>query len=359
MNILFCNEGFIVDGVASYNLYLSAALRQAGYNVAVIGRWAGFKGFQKRHKDSGVKVIQDLSIAAESTRLVKQAVTFKPDILITDSRRSYPLAKRIRQKTGAKVITVFHDPPQLDRTGNRSIRNLIGDSNAWITSEKPIFDELKKIQTDVPMYWIQRPITGMVQSSPLPPRDPFHVLCLGRLSRWKSPGIRIIIEKALQLKQVIPSLLITVIGGGHRRFKISADAIKANSKAGQRFVRIVGTQTNPQSWITQATVVCACATSAIEAILCQRPVIAFSGFWMGLVTPENLENGVRSHFGERSGEFYTRENPDVVINSIRDLYLTWKQDKMAEQTKMLRQKLAPAFDSLSIAATFTRLFSQL
>ena len=199
MNIVFCNEGFMIDGVASYNLYLSAALQQAGHRVAVLGRWMGRKGFQRRHRDLGVRVIQIPSLTADNSWLVKQAKKHDPDIIITDARRSFPLSQRIRRATGAKVVTVFHDPPQYDKTGDRGIPHLLKGSDAWVTSEKKIYAELQKIGNDIPMHWIQRPLTGVIRPTPIPPRDPFKVLCLARLSRWKSPGLRVIVERAVEL----------------------------------------------------------------------------------------------------------------------------------------------------------------
>lgn len=352
MNILFCGEGFIIDGVASYNLYLSAALRQAGHQVAIVGRWAGFNGFQERHRQAGVKVIQCASLTVDNAWLVKQALAFKPDVIVSDSRRSFPLTLRIYEATGAKVVTVFHDPPQLEREGERSIEIIIANSHAWVTSEKPIYHELKKLNVDLPVHWIQRPITAMCRPTPLPPRDPFHVVCLGRLSGWKSPGLRAIVEKAAELKQAIPSLRITVVGGGRRQVNFWIDAMKANIQMQERFVRILGTKSNPQPFLEQATVVCAGATAAIEAILSERPVVALSGFWMGEVTPENLEQGVSTHFAERAGEFYMRDNPRVVIDALINLYRRWDNGKMAEQASRLRRKLAHDFDSQSIAKTF-------
>ena len=357
MNILFCSEGFIIDGVASYNLYLSAALQQAGHQVAIVGRWAGFKGFQERHRQAGVKVIQCASITIDNTWFVKQALAFKPDVIITDSRRSFPLAQRVTEATGAKVVTVFHDPPQLGRKGERSIENIIASSHVWVTSEKPIYHELKKINVDLPVHWIQRPITAMCRPTPLLPQDRFHIVCLGRLSRWKSPGLRAIVEKAADLKQVIPSLMITVVGGGRRQISFWIDAMKANIRMKERFVRIVGTKANPQPYLEQATVVCAGATAAIEAILSERPVVALSGFWMGEVTPANLEQGVATHFAERAGEFHMRDNPYVVIDELIDLYRRWDDGKMAEQTNKLRRQLSQDFDSELIAESFERILA--
>ncbi|MEE8399339.1 MAG: glycosyltransferase [Desulfobacterales bacterium] len=358
MNILFCSEGFIVDGVASYNLYLAAALSRAGHTVAIVGRWAGFNGFQVRHRTSGVSVIQRLSTTVDSARLVKAAIQFKPDVLITDARRSFPLARRIQTQTGAKVVTIFHDPPQFERKGNRSIDTIIAGSDVWITAEKSIHEALTAIDTDLSTHWIQRPLTGMIQPKPLPPEDPFNVLCLGRLSRWKSPGLRTIVDRALDLKQAIPSLTITIVGGGRRQLNFRLSAAKANLRAGERFVRIVGTQTNPQPWIQQANVVCAGATAAVEAILSERPVLAFSGFWLGRVTPENLDRGVATHFGERKGDFYVRDDPGVVITGLIDLYRQWDQEEMADRVIALRKQLSPAFDSIAVADAFQAIFDK-
>lgn len=359
MNILFCGEGFVIDGVASYNLYLSAALRQAGHQVAIVGRWAGFNGFQERHRQAGVKVIQRASLTIDNAWFVKQALALAPDVIITDARRSFPLARRIHEATGVKVVTVFHDPPQLERGGERSIESIMANSHVWVTSEKQIYQELKKINVDLPVHWIQRPITAMCRPTPLPPRDPFHVVCLGRLSGWKAPGLRAIVEKAADLKQAIPSLMITVVGGGRRQVNFLVDAVKANIRMQERFVRIMGTKANPQPFLEQATVVCAGATAAIEAILSERPVVALSGFWLGEVTPENLEQGVATHFAERAGEFYMRDNPYVVIDALINLYRRWDNGKMAEQANRLRRQLAHDFDSQSIAKSFERMLASI
>lgn len=359
MRILFCNEAFIIDGVASYNLYLSSALQQAGHDVAVVGRWGGLRGFQRRHRHSDVTVLQRPVIKADSPLLIKQAVGFNPDILFTDSRRSFPLAQRIRKQTDAKIITVFHDPPQHERTGIRSISSLLSGSDIWIAPEKPIYEQLLPIAEDLPVRFIQRPITGMVTPTPLPPKDPFHVLCLGRLSRWKSPGLKAIVEYANKLKSEIPTLQITVVGGGRRRLNFWLLAQKANARAGKRFVTIAGTQTDPQPWIKNATVVCAGATAAIEAILSGRPALAFSGYWMGLVTPKNLKEGIDTHFGERTGSFHVKEDPKVVVRGLIDLYRQWDHSEMSQLTGQLQQQLSPDFDSRVIAETFHAVFNTL
>lgn len=359
MNILFCSEGFIVDGVASYNLYLSSALSRAGHSVAIVGRWAGRRGFQKRHKEAGVKVIQCLSATVDNAWLVDRALAFRPDVIITDSRRSFPLALRIGERTEARVVTIFHDPPQYDREGERGLESLTQRSDAWVTAEKPIHEELLRVGPGLPVLCIQRPITGVVCPKALPPRDPFRLLCLGRLSRWKSPGLRAIAQRAGELKRAIPSLQIDFVGGGRRRIGFWACAVKANLRARECFVRVAGSRPDPRPWMARATVVCAGATSAIEAILSNRPVLAFSGFWLGLVTPQNLMDGVSTHFGERRGELYVRDDPDVVIRGLVSLYNQWNHENMSGHVDELRRALWPDFDSEAVAEAFRSLFSQL
>ena len=211
----------------------------------------------------------------------------------------------------------------------------------------------------MPIYWISRPITKMIHPTSLPLSKPFKILCLGRLSKWKSPGFRILVDKAVELRAAIPSLEIVFVGGGGHFLHFWMAAKRANARAGKIFVRVVGTQTDPQPWIKQATAVCAGATSAVEAILGNRPVLAFSGFWIGLITEQNLTYGISSHFGERYGDFYVKDNPEVVYEGLIDLYSQWKDDRIVATLDKLRQKLAPDFDSVAVANEFQSLFEKL
>lgn len=368
MNILFCCEGFIVDGVTSYNLYMSSALQSIGHNVAVVGRWGGFKGFQKRHMEHGVTVLQDYSLTVSNSRLIQKGVDFNPDIIVTDSRRAFPFSQKLRELTDAKVVTIFHDPPQPARKGKRGIRSLIHGSDLWLTSEKPILETLNTIETDLPRHFLQRPITNMVTPTPLDPDSFFSVLCLGRLSRWKSPGIRYLVNNCHILRKEMPLLKLYVVGGGRRIVSFKLAAARTNRKIGENVVHILGTKIDPNPCFEKATVVCAGATSAIEAILSNRPVIAFSGVWMGPVTENNLEYGAQTHFGERDGDVYTAMNPKLIYlndqpqilsESLIEMYKNWNHTQMCERAKTLKERLFSRFDSKEIGKDFTQLVSTL
>ncbi len=359
MKILFCNEGFILDGVASYNLYLSALLKRLGHDVAIIGRWAGPGGFQRRHRERGVRVIQYPSITVSNVLLLYAARKFRPDVLITDSRRSFPLSQKIRKFTNSKVITVFHDPYSSKHKKGRDIPSLLQGSDAWVTPEEPIYEELLPNSQNLPCFFIPRPLTEMITPTACPPRDPFRVLLLGRLSGWKSPGFKAIIENSLELKKKIPSLEIHVVGGGRRRIKFWLAARKLNAAQKEKFIHIVGPQIDPGPWIQRATAVCAGATSAVEALLSNRPTIAFSGFWAGNITKENLQSGISSHFGERQGALRIKDHPEVVLNGIAHFYQHWNQNHIEEDLAHIGKEIRRIFDSASIAEKFSNIFRSL
>ncbi len=103
-----------------------------------------------------------------------------------------------------------------------------------------------------------------------------------------------------------------------------------NLAAGERFIRVVGTRTDPNPWFEEAALVCAGSTSAVEAALAFRPVVVFTGFWIGLLTPERLDAAFASYFGERSGTISVRQHPELLSEEIRHVYKTWDQEKMKE-----------------------------
>jgi glycosyltransferase involved in cell wall biosynthesis len=359
LKILFCCEGFLVDGVASFNLYLSSALAEAGHEVAIAGRWAGFNSFKERHKKKGVTVFQDLALTPVSPRLVRQAAGFKPDVIITDSRRAFPLALEIKKRTGGKLVTVFHDPARDDRRKNRGLEIIRAQSDAWITSEEPIFEQLNGLAPPFPVSLIRRPISAMVEPSPLPPRDPFRVFCLGRLSGYKSPGFRALLDRASLLKKRIPSLEVAFAGGGDRLPLYRIEAMKQNALAGSRFVRVLGTVTDPNPLFRWSTVVCAGATSAAEGVLSNRPTFAFSAFWLGLVTEANSGDAIACHFGERYGSFRLKDRPESVLEALESLYGNWADGGVEEIVKQARETLEREFSSSLTASQFETLFRSL
>ena len=193
MRILFCSDALVIDGVTSYILNVGSALVQAGHEVAVLGRWAG-KGFQRRYREDGMGVFTCPSPTVANLWFDLKARAFSPDVIMSDARRSFPLAVRLKRITGARSVTYFLDPlEKTDRPG-RDLASLIEGSDAWVYAEETIHQSLLQAAPDFPIFFLPRPLDTGIESSKLPPRTPFHILCFGRLSRYKTPGMLHILE---------------------------------------------------------------------------------------------------------------------------------------------------------------------
>ena len=357
MNVLFCSDAMIVDGVTSFVFHLATALKEGGHRVAVLGRWAG-KGFQSRLRGRGVEVISMPSPTVGNFWFDCRAGKFSPDVIVTDSRRSFPLAVRLKAVTGARIFTFFLDHlEKTDRRG-RDVGSLVRHSDAWLSAEPPILEKLGEIPTPFPKFLFRRPLTGLIRASPAPPRDPFRVLCFGRLSGYKSAGPLALLQGAPDLKKEIPSLEITFVGGG-RAWKFRLLAERINLEARERFIHIAGTRTDPQPWFDRSTLVCAGSTSAVEAALANRPVLAFSGFWIGHLTPEVMDIALENYFGERGGLHYIRESPGLIPEGVLKIHRNWDDLRIEESTARVRTALEPRFMRDEAASEFSRIFNSL
>lgn len=354
MRVLFCSDAMIVDGVTSFVFHLATALKESGHDVAVLGRWAG-RGFQSRLKEHGVAVIQCVSPTVGNFWFDKKAAEFRPDVLVTDSRRSFPLATRLKKVTGAKVFTFFLDRLEKTNRKGRDIGSLIKYSDVWLSAEKPLLSELAKIPTPFPKVYLQRPLKGLFVPTEIRPRDPFRLLCFGRISKFKSVTSMSLLNNALYMKKHIPSLEMVFLGGGWRTVKFRFLATQINYKAGVNFVKIAGTQTDPSFWLEWATIVCAGSTSAVEAILTNRPVIASTGYYLGLLTPGRLDDALATYFAERGGTLLS-DNPDTIIDEVIRTYQRWDDETMKKDTARVRETIEPFYERETAAQEFKQVF---
>ncbi len=358
MKVLFCSDALVVDGVTSFILHLSTALKEGGIDVAVMGRWAG-KGVQSRLRESGVKVFQCLSPTTGNFWFDRKAVGFAPDVIVTDSRRSFPLASRIKEITGAKIFTFFLDKVEKTDRKGRDIPSLIRYSDVWLSMEKPLLEELQKIPTPFGKFHFPRPLKGFIVPSPLPAINPFRVLCYGRLGKFKSVTAFSLLEAAGELKRQIPTLEVAFVGGGWRRFLCGRMAAKLNKEAGAPFIKVAGNQIDPQPWFEWATLVLTGSTSAIEAALAHRPVVASAGHWLGLLTTAKVDEAFSTYFAERAGTNLVRENPGVVSQEILDVYEQWNQSELEKSTLSLRSLVETRFERKGAAEEFERIYEKI
>lgn len=210
MKILFCSDALVVDGVTSFVMQMALTLKRSGLEVAVLGRWAG-KGFQSRLKEKGIPVFQTISPTVGNFWFDRKAAEFAPDIIVTDSNRSFPLAVRLKKVTGAMIFTFFLDPPaETAYKKGRSIPEIIKGSDAWFSTETPILKILRTLDGSIPKFLLRRPLLGLIKPTPLQTgKDPFRVLCISRLSGFKSDGPFALLKDSLMLKKAsqVPELL--------------------------------------------------------------------------------------------------------------------------------------------------------
>lgn len=358
--VLFCSDALLIDGVTSYILHVGTALKRAGYDVAVLGRWAG-TGFQSRFREEGIKVIQCPSPTVGNLWFDRKAREFDPDVIMTDSRRSFPLATRLKKLLDKPVVTYFLDHlEKTDRPG-RDLASLVRWSDLWAGAEEPILDTLRSASKDVKVCKLPRPLDTAVKPTPLPPKDPFSIVCFGRLSGYKTPGMMYLLDHIDELVEAIPSAKVTVVGGGGwRLMKFRVMAARINRRLDRSCVEVVGTQPDPRPWIERANLVCAASTSAAEAILSNRHTICFSTQWMGYATIDNIGEMLRLYFAERGGTANFRENPEALKSIIPEIIQVYKNyEKLSAETPILAKKLGTYFTQRETVADFNCIVNKL
>lgn len=354
MRILFCSDALTIDGINSYILNTGAALKQAGHTIAVLGRWAGVKGFQKRYRHEGFTVITCPSASVGNSYFDFRAKRFRPDVIMTDHRRTFPLAVRIKHLTGAPIITYFLDPLWKTDKKGRDIPSLMKYSDAFTAFEPGILQSLHELTEGVPIVEMPRPLDVFFAPTELPARDPFNILCFGRLSRYKTPGIFHMLDNINLIQKHIPDFRINILGGGGwRLWKFKLTAHRLNKQLGRKCVNIIGTQLDPRRYIEAANVVFASATSAMESAYSFRPVIAMCSGYFGRVTPENLTDGIGCYFSERGA-------PEDFSGLLDDLFSVYDSYGSSESVRDLREisvRLGREFAADETVRVFTQIMS--
>ena len=353
MRILFCSDALTIDGVTSYILNVGAALRRAGHTVGVLGRWSG-KGFQARYRQEGFTVITCPSLGVGNMYFDLRAKLFRPDVIMTDPRRSFPLAARIKRVTGAPVITYFLDPVEKTDRPGRDIPSLVKFSDAWTAFEPGILGQLHELGESIPIVKMTRPLDVFFAPSELPTRENFSILCFGRLSRYKTPGIFHMLDNIELIQEHIPGFTITILGGGGwRLWEFRLLARKLNSKLGRKCVKIAGAQDTPRPFIERANVVFASATSAMEAAYSLRPVVAMCSGYLGTVTPSNLDEAVRSYFSER----YAEHDFSGLTADLFRIYDRYNDEGFRNDLKEISQRLGNEFAESETVRSFNEITS--
>ena len=350
MKILFCSDALTIDGVTSYILNVGAALKRSGHDVGVLGRWAG-RGFQGRYRREGFTVITCPSASVGNAYFDFRAKKFQPDVIMTDPRRSFPLATRIKKITGAPVVTYFLDPVEKTDRPGRDIASLVKYSDLWTAFEADILRQLNELGAKIPIGKMTRPLDVFFAPSKLQPCENFNLLCFGRLSRYKTPGIFHMLDNIKLIQERIPDFTINILGGGGWRiYKLKIFAHTINKKLGRKCVNIIGAQDDPRKFIERANIIFASATSAMEAAYSLRPVIAMCSGYFGRVTPGNLDEAVNSYFSER----YSHGEFSQLLPDLFNVYENYNDDNFRNDLQKISVRLGEKFSARETVNSFEK-----
>ena len=287
-----------------------------------------------------------------------RAKRFHPDVIMTDHRRTFPLATRLKHITHAPVITYFLDPLWKTDKKGRDIPSLEKFSDAFIAFEPGILASLHELTSGVPIVKMPRPVDVFFSPSELPSRKDFTILCFGRLSRYKTPGIFRMLENITRIQEHIPDFRINILGGGGwRLWKFRLLAHKINRSLGRKCVKITGTQDDPADFIRNANVVCASATSAMEAAYSLRPVIAMCTGYLGQVTMQNLDEAERSYFSERYVLEDNRGDFSGLIDDLFRIYDSYCDAEFVRDLRNVSRKLGEEFSAGETVRIFAEIMS--
>ncbi len=122
------------------------------------------------------------------------------------------------------------------------------------------------------------------------PEDARLVVNVSRFSHRKARPARALLEALPLLLEDVPAAHLVFVGDGPQLDRLLKTVERVNDSLGRRVATVVGHGADIPEVMNAADVVIAAASTAIEALSCGTPTIAFgSTGYFGIVTPDNLE----------------------------------------------------------------------
>lgn len=131
------------------------------------------------------------------------------------------------------------------------------------------------------------------------PTDCPVILHVSRLSVTKCPVALALVVASTRLSATVPGLKMMIVGGGECESKVRRVAERANRRLGRAVVEVLGPRDDVKELLQTADVVVGTGLFALEAMACQRAVVAAGkcGF-IGPVTPATFGAARAAHFGD-------------------------------------------------------------
>ena len=130
------------------------------------------------------------------------------------------------------------------------------------------------------------------------PEEERLAVIVSRLAWEKTRVVEAAIQAVVNLQGEFP-LHLAIVGGGAHQPLVHAAARLANAAVNKEVVRVIGQRIDPLHCFQAADVVIGTARVALEALSCQRPLIAGgNASYVGYLEPSNLEKAWSVYFGD-------------------------------------------------------------
>lgn len=129
-----------------------------------------------------------------------------------------------------------------------------------------------------------------------------HVVHASRLSDEFADTAVALLHALPRLQPQFPTIRLWILGDGNRYAEVARLTDEVNRKLGREAARAVGHRLDVAAFFNLADCVVAVARTAMEAMLCERPVIiAGEGGYRGILTPERIPLLAGTNFTAREG----------------------------------------------------------
>jgi glycosyltransferase involved in cell wall biosynthesis len=263
------------------------------------------------------------------------------------------VAVQVSQETLLPVVATIHGkfyPPRI-------LRGLLDRCPKVIAVSSPVVTWLARV-IDYPLQQIALIPNGIDTEHFKPgskwnkfrmelgvPKEEKLVVVVSRLAWEKTRVVEAAIQAVTNLQEEFP-VHLAIVGGGAHLPLVHASAQLANDSLDKDIIKVVGQRLDPRFCYRASDVVIGTARVALEALSCQRPVIAAGNVsYVGYLQPTILNKAWSVYFGDHHWAY-----PLTVERLTNDLrYVLENSTKVRRSCSQLREWVTANFDIKRIA----------
>lgn len=345
MRILFVLDHLGANGTVTHVLTIAKKLMKAGHHIVVTAR-----------NGTLLPAFRELSLTFYEIDFPNEFFHNQPEGLIAKSElRKITLQEKITHVHAHQTysgyiaalcmkelnIPFFYTVHGL-YTPLLELNKVLNHARTAISVSPIVFEKLKNV-CPCPIYLVENGID--LEQDKLPPQhdirttlklkqNDFTIFYASRLE-WKKADICLkMLQAASMLKRSeIPSLQVVIAGEGNRSGQIADTAFAYNLKFARPYIQLIGSKQNLNEYYKIADCVVGTGRTAIEAMICGKPVIAAGneGF-IGLITENNWQNVHYLHYGDHGASKSVTKQ--LFSSTILEVFQKRNQDLKALTTHM-------------------------